>query len=418
MTEQTPSDTAETAAEQSADGAGRGRRKDREGKDARARKQRPDKPRADKPRAEKVRPDKPRPDRAARLAARAAREGAAADGDIPADPGRDMVPVAEAVGPDENGRRREAGIGESQVRLGYRLILNRVPSAAEVAEMMSRAPSLPDLRMAFLNSDEFDQKYARLKAERTAQRPPVLVHLHIPKTAGTTLAEAFAREPNMQPQAVIHDQTLHELREMPAHQRRALRYIRGHLNMGTGEVLGVPYRYLSTIRRPGPRIYSFFRFIQRHRPHPSHAEVAGMSFGDYLEYSQVHTPHRIEIDNGQIRRLSGQLGVRQFGREQAWLPLALHHVLNPATIFGYVEHFDALVRRLVAEGYLSSADIPASNVAPKGTGDYDAAVAALSQGQRALFEAYTVWDNYFYDLCLTLLPPDVMPESVPDGSPA
>ena len=352
-----------------------------------------------KPRPDKPRPDKPRPDRPAqaeRLAARVARERAAASG----------TPEETGAAP---GRRDAVAVSEAHVRLGYRLMLNRVPLPAEVAQMLQHASTLPDLRLAFLNSDEFDQKYMRIKAERAARRAPVLVHLHIPKTAGTTLAEAFAREPKLQPRAVIHDQTLHELREMPAGKRRALRYVRGHLNMGAGEALGVPYRYLSTIRRPGPRIHSFYRFILRNRAHPSHQVLtdAQMSFGDYLDYSQNEVSHRIEIDNGQIRRLAGQLGDRRFGREQSYLPLALHHVLNPATIFGYVEHFDALLRRLVAEGYLSSPEIPAANVAPEGEGiGYEAAVAALNEGQRALFEAYTVWDNYFYDLCLTLLPPE------------
>ena len=309
----------------------------------------------------------------------------------------------------EQGRRDGAAVNENHVRLGYRLMLNRMPSADEVGQMLPKASTLPELRHAFLNSDEFDQKYARLKAERDAKRAPVLVHLHIPKTAGTTLAEAFAKEPGLQPQMVIHDETLQQLLDMPANQRRALRYVRGHLNMGAGEALGVPYRYLSTIRRPGPRIYSFYRFILRNRLHPSHRALvdAKMSFGDYLEFSRIEVPHRIEIDNGQIRRLAGQLGDRQFGREQTYLPLALHHVLNPTTIFGYVEHFDALLRRLVAEGYLSTPEIPANNVSPAGEGaGYDDAVAALNASQRAIFDAYTVWDNYFYDLCLTLLPPE------------
>ena len=291
---------------------------------------------------------------------------------------------------------------ESMIRLAYGLFLDRDPSDAEVAQMSARASGVRALRRAFLLSEEFDQKYARLKTERDGSHLPVLVHVHSPRTAGTTLAEAFAREPHLQPQAVVEDQTL---RAMPAARRRALRYVRGHLNMGAGDVLGGPCRHLTLIRRPGPRIYSFYRFIQRIRNHPAHQAVAAMGFGDYLDHSQMQASHRIEIDNGQIRRLAGQLGDHQFGREQSYLPLALHHVLNPATIFGFVEHFDALTRRLVAEGYLSTAEIPAVNRAPEGEG-YEAAVAGLTEAQRALFEAYTVWDNYFYELCLTMLPPE------------
>ena len=396
MTEQTPPEEEPPA------------RPRREGKPERpARKDRPE--RADRPkRAERPeRAERPVPkDQRERLAAARAAKGLAAKG-LAAKEQRAAQTVVE-VSP-EQGRRDAAPVSENHVRLGYRLMMNRTPTAEEVAQLLPHAATLPDLRLAFLNSDEFDQKFARIKAERDAKRPPVLVHLHIPKTAGTTLAEAFAKEPLLQPQMVVHDETLNQLFELPASQRRGLRYIHGHLNMGVGDALGVPYRYLSTIRRPGPRIHSFYRFILRNRLHPSHRALvdAQMSFGDYLDYSRSQIPHRIEIDNGQIRRLAGQLGDREFGREQTYLPTALHHVLNPATIFGYVEHFDALLRRLVAEGYLSTPEVPASNVSPEGEGaGYDDAVAALNEGQRAIFEAYTVWDNYFYDLCLTLLPPE------------
>jgi hypothetical protein len=386
------------------------RREGRAGrKAARPEKVRPEKTRPEKTRPDRVRPEKPEKaaraekaraekarEKAERQAARAALRAQATEAGTAGGGTAAAETATEAARP----------VSESHVRLSYRLMLNRAATPEEVAAMMPQATSLADLRLAFLNSDEFERGYARMKAERDARRPPVLVHLHIPKTAGTTLAEAFAREPAMRPHAVIHDETLHELRTMPVQQRRALRYVRGHLNMGAGEALGLPYRYLTTIRRPGPRIHSFFRFIQRSRTHPAHEAVRDMGFGDYLDYSRTQVPHRIEIDNGQIRRLAGQLGDRTPGREQVYLRLALHHALHPATVFGYVEHFDALARRLVAEGYLSSPEIPARNVAPEEEGGYEAALAGLSEAQRALFDAYTVWDNYFYDLCLTLLPPE------------
>lgn len=299
------------------------------------------------------------------------------------------------------------GLTDAEISLAYQLFVDRIPDEQEIGFMQANQPDLSALRTTFLNSQEFDQKYTRFKTERDTKRRPILVHLHIPKTAGTTLAEALSKEPLLQPNILVHDLNLQVLREMPVNQRRSLRYVRGHLNMGVGEILGVPYRYLSAIRRPGPRIYSFFQYIMRTASHPSHAELVGknMTFGSYLEFSQSSMPHRIELDNGQLRRLAGQLNDRTFGREQEFLQLALFNILNPNMIFGYVEHFDSLVRKLHSEGFLSSTDIQSYNISPSSE-SYEAAVNSLTENQKAIFDNYTAWDTYFYELCLTLLPPN------------
>ena len=146
--------------------------------------QRPERPRRE------VRPERPlrkeraerpkRPDRPARVAkARAT-----------AETGADAAP--------DQARRDAAGLNENHVRMAYRLMLNRKPSPDEVARMLQQAPTLTDLRAAFLNSDEFDQKYTRLKAEREARTPPA----RRPDTtvADASLVEAFrfllARDPS------------------------------------------------------------------------------------------------------------------------------------------------------------------------------------------------------------------------------
>ena len=131
--------------------------------------QRPERPRRE------VRPERPlrkeraerpkRPDRPARVAkARAT-----------AETGADAAP--------DQARRDAAGLNENHVRMAYRLMLNRKPSPDEVARMLQQAPTLTDLRAAFLNSDEFDQKYTRLKAEREARTPPA-------RRPDTTVADA------------------------------------------------------------------------------------------------------------------------------------------------------------------------------------------------------------------------------------
>ncbi|MCR8550878.1 hypothetical protein M4578_23885 [Salipiger sp. P9] len=295
---------------------------------------------------------------------------------------------------------------KDEIVQAYRLLLARVPSDAELARMQERKHSYNSLRQSILSSEEFARKYERMQKTAAERQTPTLIHLHIPKTAGTSLARALKDEPLLLPARLVNDASLEELRALPRVQRQQLRYIHGHLSMGAGEALGTPYRYLSVIRRPGPRIFSFYQYICRTKTHPTHELLTerGMSFGEYLDYSTTEMPHRLELDNGQIRRLSGSFTHKGLGQERQILKTALYNALAPNMIFGFVEHFGALLGSLVAEGYLSSADIPKRNVSPN-SDLYDSAIAALTPGQKDIFDRYIAWDTYFYDVCEALLLP-------------
>jgi len=295
----------------------------------------------------------------------------------------------------------------NDAKLAYELIMGRTPSDEEVNALTESHPDVASVRASFLGSDEFTRKYKRFYDQLIGVDNPALVHLHIPKTAGTTMAEALSAVPRLQPNITVHDHNLDELRNMPRGQRRALRYVRGHLSLGAGQALGSAYRYMCLIRRPGPRIFSFYQFIMRTRTHPDFATFTErkLSFGDYLEYSVDAVPHRLEIDNGQIRHLAGQFNHTSIGQEAQLLRTALHTALDPDMLFGFVEHTQAFVALLKSEGYLpGDADVPAVNVSPN-SDLYQAAVDTLTPAQQEIFSAYTAWDAYFYDVCHGVLNP-------------
>lgn len=289
------------------------------------------------------------------------------------------------------------------VDTAYRLILGRVPSEAEAAQALANNDSLQTLRSAFLGSDEFRRKYEAMQRARETEQPPTLVHLYIPETGGSALTQALTLQPALQPNRQAHDgESLNKLRALPRPERRKLRYVHGHLGMGAGETLEVPYRYICLIRRPGPRLFSFYRYIVRTKTHPAHETVREMDFGQYLEFSVNARAHRVEMDNGQIRRLTGQADVASLGHEFPLLRQAVYNALSPQMIFGFVEHIDAFLGQLVAEGHLDSPDIGRLNIA-SGDDDHEAAITALTADQREIFNSYTAWDTYLYDVLETLL---------------
>lgn len=291
-----------------------------------------------------------------------------------------------------------------EITTAYECILGRSPNTRELENASKRFASLSALRTAFLNSDEFDKKYERLREDLFGQDEPTLIHLHIPKTAGTSLANTLSVLPRMQPNKIVHNGTLADLRAMPRGQRRKLRYIRGHLSIGAGDAFGLPYRYLCVLREAGPRIFSFYQFINRTRTHPAFAAVNGanMTFGDYLEFSQSHPHHSVEINNGQVRRLSGESNAKSIGDEARLFRAALHTISTPSMILGVVEHLDLLLKTLVDQGYLQTEDVRQDNRSPN-SDLYKAQVAALTPKQAAIFEECTAWDTSLYNIALSLV---------------
>jgi hypothetical protein len=289
------------------------------------------------------------------------------------------------------------------IRSSYDALLGRAPSKDELEELTVQHATVPSLRRAIFNSDEFTRRYRDMRRRAEADRPPLLIHLHIPRTGGTSLTERLTDQEALQPARDMRMGEIQEYLKAPRAERLALRYLHGRLDMGVGETLDVPHRYLCTIRRPGPRIHSVWSFVRRTPSHPAHDIVAEreMSFGDFLDYSTETRALRLELDNGQIRRLAGQSGPGGLGQERALLARALHGATSPLMILGTTERLGAVAEALVEAGYLADATLPRSEASPPDE-VYDRAVADLTPSQADILSAYSAWDAYLYEVCAML----------------
>lgn len=284
--------------------------------------------------------------------------------------------------------------------VAFEALMGRAPTDAEAERFSQQFDDVASMRQGLINSPEFTRSYTKMIERRDARMTPALIHLHIPKTAGTTLAQALLAEPNLKPEMLVHDGEREKLRTLPLAKRRRLRLIRGHMSIGIGDDFGLPFRYLCALRRPGPRIFSFYQFVKRNRKHPSYAILneADMSFGDYLEFSVDNVAHRLELDNGQVRRLSGEMVKTSIGDERRLLKKAIHEAFSDKMILGFVEHFDDLVERLMEEGFLSQEPPEKFNVSPNSDA-FDESIASLTKAQRAIYDSYIGWDQYLYEIC-------------------
>lgn len=180
---------------------------------------------------------------------------------------------------------------------------------------------------------------------------PILVFVHIPKTAGTTLRVIAEQQYPMGEILPLYGsdigQACEVLRALKQSQVDHLAMIRGHFAYGVHEAINRPVRYITLLRRPVPRVLSLYNYILRSREHRMHDAVIRMGLVDF-----VSSGLSAETQNGMVFQLSGLHG------ELPQTPHTLYtkpdrHSLNVAIrnlrqffALGVCEHFAAFVQFL------------------------------------------------------------------------
>lgn len=295
-----------------------------------------------------------------------------------------------------------------EIVFAYTLILGRTPSEHELERMMERGAGLSRVRRVFLASPEFARQIERFLPHhevRIARRlEPAqakrYLHLHIPKTAGTTISAILAT-------AIGHDRsvTVSENGEGPLGGRKPQElmdytFIFGHLSYRAMQFFPPDTQAICALRRPGDRLFSFFRYVGRTKDHPLYRTVTKkkMSFGKFLEFIDADPRHQRGSDNVQMRIISGMTEAEHLGNETKVFDAALSNVMSGRVLFGLTEQLDSFQAYLKHKGLIqkiSTARLNASD-APVPIAK---ALDAFTPRQREIFDRYTVWDDLLYNIC-------------------
>jgi hypothetical protein len=191
---------------------------------------------------------------------------------------------------------------------------------------------------------------------------PLLIFLHIPKTAGVNLRQIIRHqygpenvcvpEPSGDPADSPYLRSLtsgtdlpwkdlpgydpnrppvHELTKLTATQLRRLRAVMGHVWFGLHEALPRPATYLTLLRDPVERVLSIYYY---------HAASHGLRVG-VEEY--LRTARDFEIDNAQTRYLCGRIegvDVRFTECTPEMLERAKRNLRGHFSVVGITERFD------------------------------------------------------------------------------
>ena len=293
-------------------------------------------------------------------------------------------------------------VTKETIKVAYRLFLDREASDTEVNVMAASDISFEQLRNAFLNSREFDKKNSarNLRASHSTHSGRAMIHLHIPKTAGSSLTRILAPHVASGTQLPVSDGDFTAFTALSDNDRRKVSFIYGHLSHGIASFLPQGHEYICVLRKPGARILSYYKYLYRTTDHHSQKFIGGqnMSFGTFLEWAaNPANGHLNEVNNGQIRRLAGLKMQRDEAPEPQLLLTAVRNIASPDMIFGLTEHFDHFVQRLSTRGLILGTPDVWENTAPSPS-NLENALSELTPDQTTLYHAFTRWDEIFYNI--------------------
>jgi len=146
----------------------------------------------------------------------------------------------------------------------------------------------------------------KLASEKLVTEEKLLIFLHIPKAAGTTLygiiEHQFPHNAIFTIGGVNIQKSINEFKNLPKKERQKIRCLRGHMPFGLHNYWTQSAIYITLLRHPVARIISHYYYVLRTPGHYLHNKVTSkkMSLSDYVD-SGVSP----ELTNGQTRLISG-----------------------------------------------------------------------------------------------------------------
>lgn len=176
------------------------------------------------------------------------------------------------------------------------------------------------------------------------QPPQMLAFLHIPKTAGITLAKLLEREYGfgsvflIQPGPLLSG-SVDRFLNMNDQERKKIRVVWGHFYFGIHSLLQRPCTYITILRDPIERVISHYYYVRRMPAHEEYPFARNLGLEEFVATGISKT-----IDNGQVRQLCGvpeaALGPRLESVSDDWLQQARNNLRDHFAVVGLTEEFD------------------------------------------------------------------------------
>ena len=172
----------------------------------------------------------------------------------------------------------------------------------------------------------------------------LFIHLHIPKTGGTTLRDIIQRQYRSEKILMIPklEESENILKEVSTSQINQLKLIQGHLKYGIHNHFHRSAKYFALIRDPINRVLSTYYYVLSQKNNPQNLSTANNQMTIYDFVQSGVNPFLI---NGQTQLISGKTGEidNPIIESEELFSLAKENIENDFLFLGITEMFDETI---------------------------------------------------------------------------
>lgn len=168
----------------------------------------------------------------------------------------------------------------------------------------------------------------------------LLVFIHIPKTAGSTLRAIMQRQ--YRPEEIYHihwnfdrDAPFASYIDLPDQERQQTRVLYGHIPFGIHRQLQRSTTYFTLLRDPVDRCISHYYHIRKLPNHFHYKRATELDLAEFVASGVFR-----EMDNGQVRQLTGAGALPFGGCSSDLLDQAIANLEAHFCVAGLQERFD------------------------------------------------------------------------------
>jgi hypothetical protein len=174
-------------------------------------------------------------------------------------------------------------------------------------------------------------------ANSTSGQGGLPAFIHVPKTAGTTLYAIIRHVylPGELHKLHATSASIRRYKALPRRRRNALQMVYGHVDFSVSEILPSHTRFFTVLRDPVERAISHYYHFRRVTTNPMHEQAMTSSL---LQW--VSTDGIAEMDNGQTRRLAGEMDLPYGEVSSQTLERAKANLAASFAVTGLTERFE------------------------------------------------------------------------------